>query len=123
MTELAYTMRVNEKCDVYSYGVVVLEVMMGRHPGDVLTSLSAADSGDDILLKDVLDRRLPLPAGKLAEVVVFIVQLALACTRKEAKSRPIMRFVAQEMSARVQPYLSEPLSTITINKLSNSFQK
>ncbi|KAK4344730.1 hypothetical protein RND71_034906 [Anisodus tanguticus] len=40
--ELALTMRVTEKCDVYSFGVVAMEAMMGRHPGELLTSLSAA---------------------------------------------------------------------------------
>ncbi|KAG5234427.1 MDIS1-interacting receptor kinase [Salix suchowensis] len=37
--ELAYTMKVDEKCDVYSFGVVVLEVLLGRHPGDFISSL------------------------------------------------------------------------------------
>ncbi|KAI8531556.1 hypothetical protein RHMOL_Rhmol11G0145700 [Rhododendron molle] len=32
-TELAYTMEVNKKCDVYSFGVMTLEVIMGEHPG------------------------------------------------------------------------------------------
>ncbi|TQD90554.1 hypothetical protein C1H46_023900 [Malus baccata] len=36
--ELAFTMRVTDKCDVYSFGVVALEVMMGRHPRDMLES-------------------------------------------------------------------------------------
>ncbi|CAA6662526.1 unnamed protein product [Spirodela intermedia] len=30
--ELAFTMKVTEKCDVYSFGVVALEVMLGKHP-------------------------------------------------------------------------------------------
>ncbi|KAB1215091.1 hypothetical protein CJ030_MR4G016266 [Morella rubra] len=38
--ELAYTMRINEKCDVYSFGVVAVEILMGRHPTELLTSLS-----------------------------------------------------------------------------------
>ncbi|EOY29538.1 Leucine-rich repeat receptor-like protein kinase family protein [Theobroma cacao] len=38
--ELAYTMRVNEKCDVFSFGVTTLETLMGRHPGDLISSLS-----------------------------------------------------------------------------------
>ncbi|KAF3455562.1 hypothetical protein FNV43_RR00194 [Rhamnella rubrinervis] len=37
--ELAYTMEVNEKCDVYSFGIVTLEVIMGSHPGDLISSL------------------------------------------------------------------------------------
>ncbi|URE05408.1 LRR receptor-like serine threonine-protein kinase [Musa troglodytarum] len=36
--ELAYSMRVNEKCDVDSFGVVTLEVLLERHPGDLICS-------------------------------------------------------------------------------------
>ncbi|CDP11414.1 unnamed protein product [Coffea canephora] len=35
--ELAYTLEVNEKCDVYSFGVLALEVIMGKHPGDFIS--------------------------------------------------------------------------------------
>ncbi|CAH1413982.1 unnamed protein product [Lactuca virosa] len=38
--ELAYTMVATERCDVYSFGIVALEVIMGKHPGE-LPTLSA----------------------------------------------------------------------------------
>lgn len=122
--ELAYTMRVTEKCDVYSFGVVALEVMMGKHPGDLLTSLPAISSSqqDDLLLKDILDQRLDPPTEQLAEEVVFIVRIALACTRVNPESRPTMRSVAQEISAHTQAYLSEAFKLITISKLTD-YQK
>ncbi|KAJ8558178.1 hypothetical protein K7X08_004944 [Anisodus acutangulus] len=121
--ELALTMRVTEKCDVYSFGVVAMEAMMGRHPGELLTSLSAATTlSSEILLKDVLDQRLPPPTGHLAEAVVFVITIALACTRTTPESRPTMRFVAQELSAQTLPYLPQPLGTIEMSKLT-SFQK
>ena len=112
-------MKVTEKCDVYSFGVVALEVMMGKHPGELITSLPSlsATSGNDILLKDVLDQRLDPPTGQLAEEVVFIVKVALACARTDPASRPAMRFVAQEISACTQAYLPVPLRAITISKL------
>ncbi|KAF8388271.1 hypothetical protein HHK36_026937 [Tetracentron sinense] len=113
--ELAYTMRVTEKCDVYSFGVVALEVMMGRHPGELISSLSSWSSGDrDLLLKDVLDQRLPPPTGQLAKEIVCVVTMALACTHTNPESRPTMRSVAQELSASTQVYLSESFLTITI---------
>ncbi|XP_020700343.1 probable leucine-rich repeat receptor-like protein kinase At1g35710, partial [Dendrobium catenatum] len=49
-----------EKCDVYSFGVVALEVMMGKHPGDLLLSLPLL-SGKDIVVKEMLDQRLTPP--------------------------------------------------------------
>ncbi|KAM1031905.1 hypothetical protein ACFX13_036419 [Malus domestica] len=119
--ELAFTMRVTDKSDVYSFGVVALEIVMGRHPGEMLESLSESSKtlkGDaELLLKDVLDQRLEPPTSELAEAVAFVVTLALACARAHSELRPTMRHVAQELSARTLPYLSEPFSALTINKL------
>ncbi|GAY68837.1 hypothetical protein CUMW_267290, partial [Citrus unshiu] len=58
--ELAYTMVVTEKCDVYGFGVVALEILMGTHPGELLSSLSSS-SGPKIMLIDILDQRLLPP--------------------------------------------------------------
>ncbi|KAJ6687223.1 LEUCINE RICH REPEAT KINASE 2 [Salix purpurea] len=122
-SELAQTMRVTDKCDVYSFGVVALEVMMGRHPGDLLSSIKPSLSNDpQIFLKDVLDPRLEAPTGQAAAEVVFAVRVALACTQTKPEARPTMHFVAQELSARTQPSLAEPLDSITISRLRN-FQK
>lgn len=115
-------MKVTEKSDVYSFGVVALEIMMGRHPGELISSLSekAALQGDpDIYLKDLIDQRLSPPTDHIAEEVVFVITIALSCTRAAPESRPNMRFVAQELSAHTQAYLPEPLGTIKISKLSN----
>ncbi|KAK1381306.1 Protein kinase domain-containing protein [Heracleum sosnowskyi] len=53
--ELAYTMVVTEKCDVYSFGVVALEIMMGSHPGDLLSSFTAPQSIQNRMLSDLVD--------------------------------------------------------------------
>ncbi|KAJ0967522.1 hypothetical protein J5N97_024439 [Dioscorea zingiberensis] len=118
--ELAYMARFTDKCDVYSFGVVAMEVMMGMHPGELLSNLSSMASssgGNDVFLKDVLDQRLPLPTGQLAEHVVFIVKIALACTQMDPTTRPSMLLISQEMSTRKKGYLSEPFGTITIKNL------
>ncbi|KAL9285073.1 hypothetical protein ACSQ67_024603 [Phaseolus vulgaris] len=121
--ELAQTMRVTEKCDVYSFGVVVMEIMMGKHPGELLSTLSSKnylssmEEEAQVELKEVLDQRLPPPTGQLAEAVVFTMTIALACTHAAPESRPIMRAVAQELSATTQAYLSQPFGIITMNKL------
>ncbi|EEF39586.1 conserved hypothetical protein [Ricinus communis] len=59
--ELAYTMIVTEKSDVYSFGVVALELLMGRHPGDLLSS-----SVQNAMLNEILDPRLPLQGLKVS---------------------------------------------------------
>ncbi|KAF3457517.1 hypothetical protein FNV43_RR02175 [Rhamnella rubrinervis] len=37
--DLAYDVGANEKCDMYSFGVVALEVIVGKYPGDLISSL------------------------------------------------------------------------------------
>ncbi|KAJ7972603.1 putative Receptor protein kinase [Quillaja saponaria] len=125
--ELAQTMRVTEKCDVYSYGVVALEVMMGKHPGELITSLTSTKSSSptdnpEMFLKDVLDQRLQPPSGQLADAIEFVVAIALACTRTIPKTRPSMHSVAQELSTRWREFQCEPFGMITISKLTR-FQK
>ncbi|CAN6545286.1 unnamed protein product [Malus baccata var. baccata] len=120
--ELALTMRVTDKCDVYSFGVVALEVMMGKHPGDMLESqlLESSRSSQDnvgLLLKDVLDQRLEPPTDELAKAVVLMMSLALACTRAHPRSRPPMYFVAQKLLAQAMPCLPESFGFLSINKL------
>lgn len=117
--ELAFSLRVTEKCDVYSFGVVVLELMMGKHPGELLTDLSSLvgtklTDDSDVLLNDVLDQRLSPPVGHLVDEVVFAVDTALACIRSSPESRPTMRFVAQELSARIQTNVPESFRTIKL---------
>ncbi|ONH93177.1 hypothetical protein PRUPE_8G217400 [Prunus persica] len=121
--ELALTMRVTDKCDVYSFGVVALEVMMGRHPGDLLesqlseSSQSMKEDNAELFLKDLLDERLEAPSNELAKAVVLVMSLALACIRMRPGSRPTMLYVAQKLSAQSLPSLPLPFGMLTINKL------
>ncbi|PON90667.1 Tyrosine-protein kinase [Trema orientale] len=103
--EFAYTMEVNENCDVYSFGVVALEVIIGKHPGDLvsfLTSLSSS-TGHDLPLKNVVDHRLSYPRIQVAKEVVCVVKVALACLKTNPKSRPTIKQVCQELSTKGAP--------------------
>ncbi|KAL1826048.1 hypothetical protein ACET3Z_012826 [Daucus carota] len=95
--ELSFSMLVTTKSDVYSFGVVGLEVMMGRHPAELLSTTLATDQ--DLIMKDVtLDNRIPPPADKIAEEVKVVLNALLACTLYAPGSRPTMRFVAQQLT-------------------------
>ena len=108
-------MEVSEKCDVYSFGVVTLEVIMGRHPGDLISSFLSSSS-HDVLLEDVLDQRLVLPTRKVAEKVVLVAKIALACLHNSPQSRPTMQHVHQKLSNWKSP-LTKPLGMITLREL------
>ncbi|KAI9077684.1 hypothetical protein K1719_040371 [Acacia pycnantha] len=113
--ELAYTLVVTAKCDVYSFGVLTLETFMGRHPGELILSFSKACS-ESILLIDVLDPRLPLPSQKEAHDVTFLVTIALACLNSSPKSRPSMHQVSQRLLSSNQP-LAIPFNDISLQHL------
>ncbi|CAL9163196.1 MDIS1-interacting receptor like kinase 2-like isoform X1 [Musa acuminata AAA Group] len=115
--ELAYTMKVTEKCDVYSFGVVALEVMMGRHPGELILSLSSP-CGQLTLLKDVLDRRLPCPTDRVMEEITTATMIALTCVRTDPKSRPDMRWISNELSKeKPDAAYHQPMHTIRLCQL------
>ena len=119
LSEHAYTMEVSEKCDVYSFGVVTLEVIMGRHPGDLISSFlstSFASSSYDVLLEDVLDQRLALLAGQAAKKVVLVAKIELACLHTSPYSRSTMQQVYQKLSTWKSPF-TKPLGMITLREL------
>ncbi|KAJ6745175.1 PROTEIN TIC110 CHLOROPLASTIC [Salix purpurea] len=118
-------MKVTEKCDVYSFGVVTMEVLMGRHPGDLISTLSShASSSSSLispisqqtLLKDVLDQRISFPKNRAAEGVVQIMKIALACLHPNPHSRPAMGNISSELATKWPP-LTKPFSTITLEDI------
>ncbi|KAL4594543.1 hypothetical protein ACB092_12G026300, partial [Castanea dentata] len=99
--ELAYTTVVTEKCDVYSFGVLVLEVLMGKHPGELITNLNSSTS-TSTPLKDVLDDRLSPPRSlKIADELALMQNLALLCLQANPQSRPTMRSVCRQLEMQV----------------------
>lgn len=94
-TELAYTMAVTEKCDVFSFGVLAFEVLTGKHPGDLVSYIQTS-SDQKINFKEILDPRLLPPTKKhILKELALIANLALSCLRTNPQSRPTMRSIAQ----------------------------
>jgi serine/threonine protein kinase len=111
--EYAYTMRVTEKCDVYSYGVVLLELLTGKAPvqpieqgGDLVTwvriyirrhsTSGAVDNRLDLteeMTHGVLDNRLDLTDEIIVGHMTSVLKIALMCTSMSPFDRPSMREV------------------------------
>ncbi|KAL4559971.1 hypothetical protein LXL04_032119 [Taraxacum kok-saghyz] len=89
--ELAYNMIVTEKCDVYSFGMVALEIIGGKHPKELLSSLKY-NGRHDILIENILDTRLAYPKENSTEKeILHVYHVARACTITDPNSRPTMK--------------------------------
>nr|XP_043609052.1 probably inactive leucine-rich repeat receptor-like protein kinase At3g28040 [Erigeron canadensis] len=92
------SLRVNEKCDVYGFGVLILEIVTGRR------SIEYGDDNVWILTEEV---KIMLEEGNVLdcvdesmgnypeEEVLPILKLALVCTSQVPSSRPSMAEVIQ----------------------------
>ncbi|CAK9155317.1 unnamed protein product [Ilex paraguariensis] len=95
------------KSDVFSFGIVVLEVVSGRRAVDLTYS------DDQIILLDWIrrlsddgrllqagDTRLPDGSYKLSDMERF-VHLGLLCTLQDPQSRPNMKWVVEALSGNI----------------------
>ncbi|XP_059281964.1 receptor-like protein kinase HSL1 [Lycium ferocissimum] len=103
--EYAYTLHVNEKSDIYSFGVVILELVTGRRPvgpefGEkdlatwVLTTLN--EKGVDQLLDPNLN-------SSFKEHICKVLDIGLCCLNHIPANRPSMRRVVKMLQESV-PY-------------------
>ncbi|XP_026439290.1 MDIS1-interacting receptor like kinase 2-like [Papaver somniferum] len=105
--ELAYTMKVTEKCDVYSFGVIILEVLMGRHPSEIITLLSqnllssssSSNVGQNIKLRDILDQCIEAPTDDVVKKeILYLVKVGFSCLRSDPYTQPTMQEVSVELA-------------------------
>ncbi|KAL8143026.1 hypothetical protein V2J09_016058 [Rumex salicifolius] len=102
--ELAQTVRVTPKWDVYSFGVVTLEIIMGKHPGELLYSLllpssSSVNNHQDLVKSELLDDRLCPPDRQVSARLGMVIRIGLLCTSSKPECRPTMHQVAKALSS------------------------
>lgn len=116
--EYAYTMKVTEKCDIYSFGVVLLELITGKSPvqpleqgGDLVTWVRRSIQNLEIG-SQVFDQRIDLSARRTITEMTLVLKIALFCTSTSPLNRPTMReVIAMLIDAKgVTNSLSSPTS-------------
>ncbi|GAB2233372.1 hypothetical protein Droror1_Dr00002594 [Drosera rotundifolia] len=98
--ELAYGTKATEKVDVYSFGVLVLEILMGRHPKELLSILKMEVNSslmDQVPnLKAKLDPRLAFPeAQRITDALEYVSEAAYWCIQENPQNRPTMYDVSR----------------------------
>ncbi|PAN08546.1 hypothetical protein PAHAL_1G419400 [Panicum hallii] len=105
--EYARTSRLNEKSDVYSYGIVLLELLTGKKPVDDecnLHHLILSKTADNTVM-EMVDPDITDTCKDLGEVKK-VFQLALLCSKRQPSDRPTMHEVVRVLDSLVCPDLS-----------------
>ncbi|XP_020236588.1 LRR receptor-like serine/threonine-protein kinase ERECTA isoform X2 [Cajanus cajan] len=100
--EYARTSRLNEKSDVYSYGVVLLELLTGKKAVDNesnLHHLILSKTANDAVMETV-DPDITATCKDMG-AVKKVFQLALLCTKKQRVDRPTMHEVTRVLASLV----------------------
>ncbi|EEF27188.1 Receptor protein kinase CLAVATA1 precursor, putative [Ricinus communis] len=97
--EYGYTLKVDEKIDTYSYGVVLLELLTGKRPLDPefgesvdIVEWIRRKIRDNRPLEEALDNNVG-NCKHVQEEMLLVLRIALLCTAKLPKDRPSMRDV------------------------------
>ena len=86
-------MRATEKYDVYSFGVLVFEVIKGNHPSDFFAINFSSFSNMIIEVNQILDPRLPTPSPGVMDKLISIMEVAILCLDESPEARPTMEKV------------------------------
>lgn len=104
--EYAYTLQVDEKSDIYSYGVVLMEILSGKRSVDqefgdgnsivdwVKSKIKTQDG-----IEGILDKNAGAGCNSVREEMKQMLRIALLCTSRNPADRPSMRDVVLMLQA------------------------
>lgn len=115
--EYYMTQKLNEKSDIYSFGVLMLELITGKAPIDrgryiVREVRNAIDRAEDLYgLHEFLDPSIGL--GTSLKGFEKYVDLALTCVEESGPDRPVMGEVVKQLEEILQMAGLNPYSDST----------
>ncbi|WCJ36458.1 Leucine-rich repeat protein kinase family protein [Euphorbia peplus] len=116
--EYAYTLQVDEKSDIYSFGVVLMEIIAGKRSVD-----AEFGDGNSIVdwvrskiknkngILDILDKNAGASIASVREEMMQMLRIALLCTSRNPADRPSMRDVVM-MLQEAKPKRKLPGSVV-----------
>lgn len=122
-------MKVTEKCDIYSFGVVLLELVTGRSPvqpldqgGDLVTWVRRSIQ-EGVAISEIYDKRLDLSVERTSEEMSLVLRIALFCTNTSPANRPTMREVISMLIEARESVSTSPPSPTSETPLSETDAK
>ncbi|KAI3889875.1 hypothetical protein MKX03_017798 [Papaver bracteatum] len=98
--EYAYTLQVDEKSDIYSYGVVLMEILSGKKSvepefgeGNNIVDWVRSKIKTEEGVGQVLDKNAGASCQSVREEMMIVLRVALLCTSSNPAERPSMRDV------------------------------
>lgn len=122
--EYGYTLKVDEKSDIYSYGVVLLELLTGKRPLEPefgesvdINEWIRKKIRENRSLEEALDPNVGSCNKHVQEEMLLVLRIALLCTAKQPKDRPSMRDVITMLGEAKPRRKSSSASTVnTVDK-------
>ncbi|KVH96999.1 L-type lectin-domain containing receptor kinase VII.1 [Cynara cardunculus var. scolymus] len=101
--EVIRTGRASTQTDVFSFGILILEVICGKRPikeGNIPLLNWVSQMMEKGKLVNAIDQRLIAKGGLDHEEVEIVLHLGLLCAHPDAKARPTMRQVVKTLEGR-----------------------